>query len=239
MEKNDILILVLLFFVPSVLLAEIISQFVERVYRKNADLLSFDAKRIPKLRRPFLTLAIFICAALLFTKTTGMPIIPFVVIAPFENALPRLVALLCLFPAIVLLLVIAVTDWEHQMIFNDTTLPLAILGLIQTIAISCATTSYAPLLKNLTAAVIGGLCFLILAILSHGGIGGGDIKLIAALGIWLGPARLTTVVCTGFLLGGFAAIFFLIVKRKKQTDTFAYGPYFALPAIFYLLANPI
>lgn len=61
---------------------------------------------------------------------------------------------------------------------------------------------------------------MLLAILTRGGIGGGDIKLIAALGIWLGTDNLLTVTCIGLLTGGVFAFLLLISKRKKRTDYF-------------------
>ncbi len=145
------------------------------------------------------------------------------------------IAFLCLIPYVFLLLMITVTDWEQRLIFDDTTRPLAVLGLVRTIFVSCATASYTPLLENLLAAVVGGLAFLILAYLTQGGVGGGDVKLIAALGLWLGPDRLLTVVCAGLFLGGLAALWLLLTGQKKRKDAFAYGPCFTIPAILSLL----
>ena len=78
---------------------------------------------------------------------------------------------------------------------------------------------------------------MLLAVLTRGGVGGGDVKLIAALGLWLGPARLTTVAFIGLALGGLAALLLLLTKRKKRRETFAYGPYFAVPAVVFLLTK--
>ena len=44
--------------------------------------------------------------------------------------------------------------------------------------------------ENVTSALIGGGVFLLLAIVSKGSLGGGDVKLIAALGLWLGVEKL-------------------------------------------------
>jgi leader peptidase (prepilin peptidase)/N-methyltransferase len=145
------------------------------------------------------------------------------------------IAFLCLIPYVFLLLMITVTDWEQRLIFDDTTRPLAVLGLAQTIFVSYAAASYTPLLENLLAAVFGGFAFLILAYLTQGGVGGGDVKLIAALGLWLGPDRLLTVVCAGLFLGGLAALWLLLTRQKKRKDSFAYGPCFTIPAILSLL----
>jgi Type IV leader peptidase family. len=79
------------------------------------------------------------------------------------------------------------------------------------------------------------LLFLFLAFISKGAIGGGDIKLIAALGLWLGIKALLTVIIYGSVAGGIAALFLLLLKKTTRKQFLAYGPYFALSAIGVLL----
>ena len=74
-----------------------------------------------------------------------------------------------------------------------------------------------------------------LTVLTKGAIGGGDIKLIAALGLWLGVRPLITVIAYGFIAGGIAALFLLVTKQKQRNSYFAYGPYFALSGIAMLM----
>jgi len=92
-----------------------------------------------------------------------------------------------------------------------------------------------PLTEHLAAALGGGLLFFLLTLLTKGAIGGGDIKLIAAMGLWLGIRPLITVITYGFIVGGLAALFLLLTKQKTRHDYFAYGPYFALSGIGILL----
>ena len=82
---------------------------------------------------------------------------------------------------------------------------------------------------------VAGVGFLLLAILTRGGIGGGDIKLIFVLGLWLGSRLLMGTVILGFCLGGLAALFLLLTKQKKRKEFFAYGPYFSAASIFLSL----
>ena len=88
-----------------------------------------------------------------------------------------------------------------------------------------------PAGNHLMAAFAGGIAFLLLAILTGGGIGGGDIKLIFVLGLWLGAHKLLAVILLGFFLGGLAALLLLLTGKKKRRDFLAYGPYFAGSAI--------
>lgn len=127
------------------------------------------------------------------------------------------------------LVIFSVTDFEQQVIFDRMLIPFALFG------ISAAFISEAGIVNHLLAALGGGALFLLLAILTKGGIGGGDIKLVAALGLWLGISDLTHVIAVGFIGGGIAALFLLLSGQKKRTDTFAYGPYFAIAALIVLL----
>ena len=87
------------------------------------------------------------------------------------------------------------------------------------------------------ATLIGGGVFLLLAIISKGSLGGGDVKLVAALGLWLGSEKLLSVVLIGTIIGGIAAMFMILAKKKDRKSYFAYGPYFSLTAIYFLLSR--
>ena len=143
-----------------------------------------------------------------------------------ERGIPMTIALL-LFDYFLVLYTF--TDFEQQVIFDHMLIPFAILGLLQSILLQ------QPVLDHLAAAAAGGIIFLLLAILTRGGIGGGDIKLIAALGLWLGTDNLLTISIVGLIFGGIAAFFLILTGQKKRTDYFAYGPYFTLTAIILYL----
>ncbi|ANX10948.1 hypothetical protein ABE41_002835 [Fictibacillus arsenicus] len=84
-------------------------------------------------------------------------------------------------------------------------------------------------------AVAGGLlgfCFLLLlAILSKGGIGGGDIKLMGVLGLVLGfqGAFLTLMIASvvGLIVGAIG----LLMKKFTRKTAIPFGPYLALGAL--------
>ncbi len=238
MMKIEPFILLLLILGSSLLLSVVASRFVDALYRKNQDLLENSPSFVPRFRRPFFAFGFLICGLLLLHKT-GIHIFPFESWPPFPHdcILPWETSFLFLIPGIFLLLVITVTDLEHHLILDDTTLPLALLGGIRSAAAAFTAGTFAPLPDNLLAALGGGLVLFLLALLTRGGIGGGDIKLIAALGLWLGTLHLTHVVCSGFLLGGGAALFLLVTGRKKKKEFFAYGPCFTLSALVSLLTG--
>ena len=63
----------------------------------------------------------------------------------------------------------------------------------------------------LSGAIIGG-CTMILPFLL-GGIGGGDVKLMMAIGAWLGPLAVVNVAIYSFICGALIALFFIIFKK--------------------------
>ena len=130
--------------------------------------------------------------------------------------------------AIFLLILMTITDFEQYMLFDAMTFPFALIGAIYAWQNSI-------LQDNLIAGAIGGGIFLLLAIISKGALGGGDVKLIFGLGIWLGAAKLLDVVLYGTILGGIAALLMILAKKKERGSYFAYGPYFTLTAIYFLI----
>ncbi len=124
------------------------------------------------------------------------------------------------------LLIMLASDLEQQIIYDKQLILFAILGITQTLLL------YPTLLENhLLAALAGGAVFLLLAILTRGGIGGGDIKLIATLGLWLGTTALEFVAIGGIVLGGIFALLAMIIKRRGRRDFIPYSPAFILLAI--------
>lgn len=124
----------------------------------------------------------------------------------------------------VFLLTMLCSDIEQQIIFDKQLALFAMFGLLRSLLFSL------PWEQHLLAALAGGLSFLLLAILTRGGIGGGDIKLIAALGLWLGGEALKLTALGGIMIGGLWALCAIWVKKKKRTDFIPYAPSFILAA---------
>lgn len=113
------------------------------------------------------------------------------------------------------LLTLALIDWRHFWLPDALTLPLIAVGL-------AATAWLMPdrALDHLIAAGIGWLAFTLLAWAykrwrGRDGMGGGDAKLLAAAGAWLGTAALSNVV----LLAALAALLWAVLTRRAQATT--------------------
>ena len=196
----------ILFFLLACIISSAISEKIENFYREHMDILSFPAKLsgAARYRKRLLS----VCTLLLFIPISELPLIP-----------------MCFkFIFFLFMLSVMVTDIEQHVIFDRMLIPLCILSFPMIFAMDLS------LWNHVLSAIIGGGIFLILAILSRGGFGGGDIKLVFALGLWLGGDKLLSSILLGCILGGIAALFLLITGKKRPKEFFAYGPCLAAGA---------
>lgn len=88
----------------------------------------------------------------------------------------------------------------------------------------------------LAGAVLGG-AFLLLCLLTPGGVGLGDAKLAAVLGLllgWFGWLEVLAGVLGAFGLGGLFAIGLLLARRADRQTAVAFGPWLVAGAAFSL-----
>ena len=161
---------------------------------------------------------------------------------PFVELLTGLLFVLCLysvvpsihlFKALVLtcfLIVISFIDYDHSLIFDNVLIPMAAIGVAINLFIGDVKT-----LNMLTSGLVGGGVFLLLAIISRGGFGGGDIKFMAVLGLWLGIKSTFITLLFSFILGGIGAAILILFKKKTVKDKFPYGPYIAAASFITML----
>lgn len=76
---------------------------------------------------------------------------------------------------------------------------------------------------------------LLLTVLIPGAFGGGDIKLMAALGLFLGWKLCIVAFALAVLTGGGFGIYLLIAKQKGQGSRFAFGPFLSAGTALALL----
>ena len=88
-------------------------------------------------------------------------------------------------------------------------------------------------LRAVLCALAVGAIGLLLAFIGSG-LGLGDVKLGALIGLWLGwhgASILVASLCTGIILGGLAAILLLLPRRAGRKSSIAYGPYLIAGAL--------
>lgn len=127
---------------------------------------------------------------------------------------------------LVQLFVVCLIDYKYQFIFDEQNGLLFLIGLARL-------WDYPSFWKEPAAACVGAFVVMyILAILSRGAMGGGDVKLMAALGVWLGMFGIVQAFTYGVLAGGVGALVLLLFRKKGRKDYFAFGPYLCLGAVY-------
>jgi len=129
------------------------------------------------------------------------------------------------------LLAIGIIDLEHRRVLNVMLLPAAFVAL----AFSFLPGMPSPL-DALLGGAIGLAAFLIIALVSRGAMGAGDVKLAGVIGLMTGYPDVIPALVFGIMLAGVAAIILLITRRAGRKSTMAYAPYLALGTIIVLLA---
>ncbi len=125
-----------------------------------------------------------------------------------------------------ILIIVFFIDLEHQIIPNR----LVIVLLIYAVAIQVLRPVHSRP-EALIGVAVGGGFLLLLAIVSKGGMGGGDVKLMLALGLWFGWQKTLLLMFLAFLGGGLLSIFLLATGIKKRKDGIAFGPFLIVAAL--------
>jgi len=134
--------------------------------------------------------------------------------------------------AVFLAALVAMTgiDLTHQIIPDVITLPGILAGLVANLA-----TARVNWLESVVGIVVCGGIFLVIILVSRGGMGGGDMKLGAMLGAFLGWKLGLLALMLGVLAGGAVALCLLILGRKGRKEAIPFGPFLALGGAITML----
>lgn len=157
------------------------------------------------------------------------------------------------------LIVIAFIDLDFQIIPDVITLPGIIIGLISAsfllpdpfmevsskhYAVSSKESTYCLLptayyqivgFKNsIIGLLLGGGLFYAVAVLSRGGMGGGDIKMMAMVGSLMGWKSVLLTTFLGSLVGAVFGTFLMLFKGKGRKTKIPFGPFLALGSVITL-----
>jgi prepilin peptidase CpaA len=105
-------------------------------------------------------------------------------------------------------LIACAIDLRWRRIPNVLTLPTALAGLLYHYSISGS--------DGLTSALLGALVGLAIffPLFALGGLGAGDVKLLAAFGAWLGPQQIVIAALATTILGAIAALILVLARRR-------------------------
>ncbi len=138
-----------------------------------------------------------------------------------------------------LLLLVLVIDAEHQLILNVIIYPAAVLVLIIN-ALTPDIQVTPGFLNGLAGGGIGLVLFLLIVILSRGGMGLGDVKMAALMGFMLGFPDILVAIMLAVISGGLVAFATLVAKKKDKRQPIAFGPFLAVGTMAaFLWADPL
>jgi len=139
--------------------------------------------------------------------------------------------------------VIFVIDLEQGLILNKVVYPGMVVALLLSLLphswLSQETWLTTVIQPSIASAALGGaigfVIFLLIAFLSRGGMGWGDVKLAGLIGLATGFPLVFLAIIMGAILGGIVAVALLIAKRRNFKGTIPFGPFLALAAMVTLL----
>lgn len=149
-----------------------------------------------------------------------------------------LVALYCC-----LFITLLLTDLEHGILPNKIVYPAMVIALA--VAGLGSIFGFEPndivgggfRLWIVGAAVGGGIGFgllLLVALISRGGMGWGDVKLAGLIGLVTGFPLVFLAMLLGIVVGGLTAAILLLAKLKSRKDTIPFGPFLCVTAMVTL-----
>jgi len=123
---------------------------------------------------------------------------------------------------------LALIDFHTTLLPDSITLPLLWLGLL---------ISLVPVFVSAPDAIVGAAAgYMILWIVfqtfklitGKEGMGFGDFKLLAALGAWLGWAKLPLIILLSSLTGAIIGIMMMVLFKHQRSQAIPFGPYLAI-----------
>ena len=128
------------------------------------------------------------------------------------------------------LVAITAIDLRYLIIPDSITLPGILAGFLASLASQRLSWT-----ESVGGILLGGGLFVVVILLSRGGMGGGDLKLGAMLGAFLGWKALLVALFVAVALGGLAAAGLLANGKLARKDAVPFGPFLAIGGAAALL----
>ena len=133
------------------------------------------------------------------------------------------------------LIIIAFIDLKEQIIPDVISLPGVVAGLVISFFVP-----YISSLSSLLGIIAGGGTILIIALIGtiifkKEAMGGGDVKLAAMVGAFLGWKYVILALFLGFFIGALAGIFLILAKIRSREDMIPFGPFIVVGSIAAIL----
>lgn len=132
------------------------------------------------------------------------------------------------------LVVVTFIDLAHQIIPDEISLPGIVIGFLFSLVLP-----WQVWWSSLLGIILGGGSLLLVAyayywLTGNDGMGGGDIKLLAMMGAFLGWKSVPFIILASSLVGSVAGISIMLFQRKDSKLAIPFGPYLAAGAVLYI-----
>jgi Flp pilus assembly protein protease CpaA len=139
-----------------------------------------------------------------------------------------------LLPLLGALALVVVLDLRIRIIPDIITLP----GLAYALGLAAVAVRSPTVIEAGLGALVGGGVVLLFAIVSRGGMGGGDIKLMAMLGAALGWRGALTALALSQVVGAVIGLGILVVRRRRPARHLPVGALIAFFGAILLIYSP-
>ncbi len=134
-----------------------------------------------------------------------------------------------------ILVIISFIDLKYQIIPDGLVLTILILGVAN--GIYQTTVLNVPWYNWVVGFFAASVPLLILGLIFPEGMGGGDIKLMAATGLFIGWKLILLSLFIGALYGGIVSIFVILVKKGSLKTALPFGPMLSLGIVTCVLTG--
>ncbi len=132
------------------------------------------------------------------------------------------------------LMVIIFIDIHHQIIPDSISLPGILIGFGCSFFINPISWQDSGLGIIIGGGILYSVALGYYVITKRDGMGGGDIKLLAMIGAFLGWQCLLFVIFTSSFIGSFCGIITILAQGKDSKTKIPFGPFLSLAALIYL-----
>ena len=138
------------------------------------------------------------------------------------------------------LLVVTVIDFDFQIIPDEISFLLITVGLLTSFFnVMLGDTILHRILNSFLGFVVGGGSLLLVAIVGKwifgkDAMGGGDIKMMAGIGCFIGWDKVLFAIFIACVLGSIFGIFMMILKKIGRKQEIPFGPYLAAASLLVL-----
>lgn len=134
-----------------------------------------------------------------------------------------------------LLIAMSMIDYDTQFLLDSMTLPLLWIGLLINL-----NGTVVPLHDAVLGAVAGYMSlwtvnYLYKLVRGHDGMAGGDFKLLAALGAWMGWAMLPEIILLSSAVGAVVGLSLMVLAGRGRDTRIPFGPYLSGAGLIALL----